>query len=1323
MNFFSKSTNFKRQFFMKSDVEKIKKLVLTTIMISGITGQSFCQLEVYTNNNVGIGTGTTAPSKKLHVEGTSLLNGNVEIGTSSVNRNLQVFGISSLSGNVGIEGNVTIGTSSVNRNLQVFGISSLSGNVGIEGNVTIGTSSANRNLQVFGISSLSGNVGIEGNVTIGTSSANRNLQVFGISSLSGNVGIEGNVDIGTLSANKNLNVFGISNLRGNVGIEGNVDIGTLSAEKNLNVFGNSLLSNKVTIGSSTTTGEMLLVNGNGKFTGDLWVNNTHKIATLSQNQTFEGENIFNGNVTFSGDKLFLMDGPKSFRIQTNSINTTLQIGISEMDRSYHRAAKTGDIVIRRLGNVGSNKKLIISTATEAYDIPAQAVGITGADDESAAGVWAHNNLNVRIGPYSTTGPTHRLEIEGNTYISDNLGIGIAPTHKLHVSGNSYVTGNSTIDGRVGIGGAPSTTASIKIDVHENSYLRGNVGIGVEPSSNTNEKLYVSGDGKFTGNLFVNTDKQVATVNSSQTFTEIQNFNKDVIFNANVGIGTIPSHRLHVSGNSYVSGNSAIDGNVGIGVAPSTDASIKLYVSDKSRLSGNVGIGGAPSTTASTKLDVYENSYLRGNVGIGIAPSSTNRLYVSGNAHITDNLGVGISPSYKLHVSGDTYLNGNIGIGVAPNSSNKLYVSGNSHLTGNLGIGISPSHKLHVSGNSYFTGNSTIDGRVGIGGAPSTTTSTKLNVYENSHLQGNVGIGAAPATERLYVSGTGKFTGDLFVNNTHKVATLSQDQTYTGDQTFTGRIGIGGTPFPLLNINLSVYEDSYFNGRVGIGITPINSFPPQNFTFGVSGNSFFDGNVGIGGEPSTKESTKLNVYENSHLQGNVGIGAEPAKERLYVSGNGKFTGDLWVNNEHKVATLSQNQTFTGNLTFAGNLTFTGNQTYSGNQTFSGRVGIGGAPSTTASTKLNVYENSYLQGNVGIGTAPCPNNKLSVGGNSLLDGNVEIPGNVTIGKVENDPLIHLNVGGSVKFNSSFDESLIFGVVEIDAPIGKDYGTALYPNRDRRVYLGTRNRYFHTLFAYTVDYHTLIQRSDIRLKENIRPLPSMLDKIGNIKTYNYNFIDEYFKDFKEEEKDYYNRTEYGFIAQEFSEIFPELVYGDEEKGTLSINYVSMIPILTAAINELREEKGYKDSEIDELRYELELQRKRADKQDNEIAELRRLLEVCCQINDNKNNDDEENSTTLHFNITDPAINTETMVVRQNAPNPFNVNTTIECYIPSAIVKVQLCVYDMQGIQIKCLDIAERGNVGIIIEAGKLSSGIYTYLLLGDGKTSEAKQMILTK
>ena len=39
------------------------------------------------------------------------------------------------------------------------------------------------------------------------------------------------------------------------------------------------------------------------------------------------------------------------------------------------------------------------------------------------------------------------------------------------------------------------------------------------------------------------------------------------------------------------------------------------------------------------------------------------------------------------------------------------------------------------------------------------------------------------------------------------------------------------------------------------------------------------------------------------------------------------------------------------------------------------------------------------------------------------------------------------------------------------------------------------------------------------------------------------------------------------------------------------------------------------------------------------------------------------------------------------------------------------------------ERGNADVQIQAGQLAAGIYTYLLIGDGKASEAKQMILTK
>ena len=186
--------------------------------------------------------------------------------------------------------------------------------------------------------------------------------------------------------------------------------------------------------------------------------------------------------------------------------------------------------------------------------------------------------------------------------------------------------------------------------------------------------------------------------------------------------------------------------------------------------------------------------------------------------------------------------------------------------------------------------------------------------------------------------------------------------------------------------------------------------------------------------------------------------------------------------------------------------------------------------------------------------------------------------------------------------------------------------------------------------------------------------------------------------------------------------MVYGEEETGNLAINYVGMIPVLTAAINELNNLKGNENTVILDLRKKYDDQSNEIEELKFEIEELKRLLQECCQRITTKEIED-ETASTLYFNLLGDNENGEKMVVYQNAPNPFNENTTIRCYIPQNIRNAQLCVYNMQGAQVQCLDVAERRTVYVIIEAGKLSSGIYTYLLIGDGKTSDAKQMILTK
>lgn len=80
------------------------------------------------------------------------------------------------------------------------------------------------------------------------------------------------------------------------------------------------------------------------------------------------------------------------------------------------------------------------------------------------------------------------------------------------------------------------------------------------------------------------------------------------------------------------------------------------------------------------------------------------------------------------------------------------------------------------------------------------------------------------------------------------------------------------------------------------------------------------------------------------------------------------------------------------------------------------------------------------------------------------------------------------------------------------------------------------------------------------------------------------------------------------------------------------------------------------------------------------------------------------------------------QNQPNPFQRDTKITMEIPQEVNKAVLYIYDLQGKAIEQQMIPGRGATSVLIEGGKLSAGIYLYTLIGDGKATEVKKMILT-
>jgi len=340
-----------------------------------------------------------------------------------------------------------------------------------------------------------------------------------------------------------------------------------------------------------------------------------------------------------------------------------------------------------------------------------------------------------------------------------------------------------------------------------------------------------------------------------------------------------------------------------------------------------------------------------------------------------------------------------------------------------------------------------------------------------------------------------------------------------------------------------------------------------------------------------------------------------------------------------------------------------------------------------------------GSVGIGTNN-PTQKLFVEGNAIVSGK-------------------LGIGCTPASSNSLQ---IWGTAWVDAYNVTDWGRAMATN----VYTSlpcayhlynsvhSRDVFYVRGDGYTWAWKGNLTGSDIAFKKNITPIEDALRKVISLQGVRYQYIDEG----EENSEDF----RFGFIAQEVEPIIPEVVK-EMHEGTKAILYTDLIALLVEAIKEQQNMIENLQKEIQEgviLRLEADF----LDELRQKVEYLENVLIECCNTNPNKSKTPDENNNIQQFNLIDPTYNNiEEMKLYQNAPNPFNEHTMIQCYIPDNIKKVELCVYNMQGAQVKCLTVSERGNVKVQIQAGQLSAGIYTYLLIGDGKTSDAKQMILTK
>jgi hypothetical protein len=300
------------------------------------------------------------------------------------------------------------------------------------------------------------------------------------------------------------------------------------------------------------------------------------------------------------------------------------------------------------------------------------------------------------------------------------------------------------------------------------------------------------------------------------------------------------------------------------------------------------------------------------------------------------------------------------------------------------------------------------------------------------------------------------------------------------------------------------------------------------------------------------------------------------------------------------------------------------------------------------------------------------------------------------INRTPSYTLDVEGTVRFSNWTD-------VIIDWSAGGL--PVLYPENPYGMFIGKSDRWLNHLYCSNIDYSNLYKTSDISIKEKIEPLTDILSRIKQLNSYSYYYKDDYFLGFSPEQKLKEQKREFGFIAQELNIVFPELVF-KPDSGLMSIDYVSMVPILVQAIKE-------QQSQIETIQTIVYSQEK-------ELIELKNLIKNLSDEIDGKST---LKSTTVLGNESDKLTKdlnkTELM---QNTPNPFSLNTEIKFFLPDDISSAKLIIHDLQGLEIKSYTIIERGFANKIINGAELKAGMYLYTLLIDGKIFDSKRMILT-
>jgi hypothetical protein len=257
-----------------------------------------------------------------------------------------------------------------------------------------------------------------------------------------------------------------------------------------------------------------------------------------------------------------------------------------------------------------------------------------------------------------------------------------------------------------------------------------------------------------------------------------------------------------------------------------------------------------------------------------------------------------------------------------------------------------------------------------------------------------------------------------------------------------------------------------------------------------------------------------------------------------------------------------------------------------------------------------------------------------------------------------------------------------------------------------------------------------SDKQFKTQINTISNPTDIIKKLQPKSY-----YYDTANTNGMRFFSEKQYGFLAQDLQQVLPEMVHtvtkpedvdADGKVITasvthLTVNYNGFIALLTAAMQQ-------QQTKVDSLTTVTSKQDSINKALQNQINQI---VNTCCNkpngtgnrtINNNNSGSDTtgSNNKTATTQINVQLSNADVVVLNQNQPNPFAEQTLITYNIPQNAGFAQILFYDVNGRQIKTVDITTKGKGQLNVYANDLTNGMYSYTLIVDGKIIDTKKMV---